>query len=179
MTGNTAETTAESPAVGSEVIVEQGGANGGMTRATIAKVLKARVVLEDGHWERFTAAASTRRACSSTAARSAGTVRARIAGVSPMPLHGTARRDWLVAPQPPRLFNPSAATHRRGQGVKRIGAGPTRKERRGDTQQTRAFARRHRAHGYDHKRPLTAVEMRMNTGRRTQCSPVNTGLDCG
>lgn len=38
-----------------------------MTRATIAKVLKARIVLEDGHWERFTAAASTRRACSSTA----------------------------------------------------------------------------------------------------------------
>jgi hypothetical protein len=76
MTENTAETTAESPAVGSEVIVEQTGANGGMTRPTIATVLKARVVLEDGHRERFTAAASTRRACSSTAASSAGTARA-------------------------------------------------------------------------------------------------------
>jgi hypothetical protein len=45
-----------------------------------------------------------------------------------------------------------------------------------DTQQASVFTERAAARGYDHKRSQLVAEQAHDPGRRTQCSPVNTGL---
>lgn len=47
---------------------------------------------------------------------------------------------------------------------------------RADTQPSHTLTDRRDAHGYDHKRPAQAAESAVTSGRRTQCSPVDTGL---
>jgi hypothetical protein len=47
----------------------------------------------------------------------------------------------------------------------------------GDTQRITNIEDGTHPRRYDHKQPLTTVKTITSAGRRTRCSPVNTGLD--